>query len=208
MPVEMQAKLLTVLEDKEIRRLGAEQTVKIDVRFLAATNRQPETLLQEQTLRNDLYYRLAMNRIDLPPLREHPEDIPALINATLTEFNEKNATALTLHPELIEHVQALPFPGNIRELKNVVWQIASESGQTAGEITLQMLAPELIPTLHSSTSLSLRVTPPPARHRARGLRKRNTGGHFVRSTGAMSMPWRTRSAFTAPRLSASSKNMV
>ena len=72
MPAEMQAKLLTVLEDKEIRRLGAEQTVKIDVRFLAATNRQPETLLQEQTLRNDLYYRLAMNRIDLPPLREHP----------------------------------------------------------------------------------------------------------------------------------------
>ena len=108
MPVEMQAKLLTVLEDKEIRRLGAEQTVKIDVRFLAATNRQPETLLQGQTLRNDLYYRLAMNRIDLPPLREHPEDIPALINATMAEFNTKNSTVLTLHPGLVEHVQALP----------------------------------------------------------------------------------------------------
>ena len=161
MPVEMQAKLLTVLEDKEIRRLGAEQTVKIDVRFLAATNRQPETLLQEQTLRNDLYYRLAMNRIDLPPLREHPEDIPALIGATLAEFNEKHTTALTLHPELIEHVQALPFPGNIRELKNVVWQIASESGQTTGKITLQMLPPELMPTIHSSRAIPSQTALPP-----------------------------------------------
>ena len=160
MPVEMQAKLLTVLEDKEIRRLGAEQTVKIDVRFLAATNRQPETLLQEQTLRNDLYYRLAMNRIDLPPLREHPEDIPALIIATMAEFNKQNTTALTLHPELVEHVQTLPFPGNIRELKNVVWQIASESGQTTGEIRLQMLPPELIPTLQSPLSVSSQATPP------------------------------------------------
>ncbi len=161
MPVEMQAKLLTVLEDKEIRRPGAEQTVKIDVRFLAATNRQPETLLQEQTLRNDLYYRLAMNRIDLPPLREHPEDIPALIGATLAEFNEKHTTALTLHPELIEHVQALPFPGNIRELKNVVWQIASESGQTTGKITLQMLPPELMPTIHSSRAIPSQTALPP-----------------------------------------------
>ena len=160
MPVEMQAKLLTVLEDKEIRRLGAEQTVKIDVRFLAATNRQPETLLQEQTLRNDLYYRLAMNRIDLPPLREHPEDIPALISATMAEFNKQNTTALTLHPELVEHVQTLPFPGNIRELKNVVWQIASESGQTTGEIRLQMLPPELIPTLQSPLSVSSQATSP------------------------------------------------
>ena len=161
MPVEMQAKLLTVLEDKEIRRLGAEQTVKIDVRFLAATNRQPETLLQELTLRNDLYYRLAMNRIDLPPLREHPEDIPALIGATLAEFNEKHTTALTLHPELIEHVQALPFPGNIRELKNVVWQIASESGQTTGKITLQMLPPELMPTIHNSRAIPSQTALPP-----------------------------------------------
>ncbi|MGE0682476.1 MAG: sigma 54-interacting transcriptional regulator, partial [Candidatus Binatia bacterium] len=94
MPVEMQAKLLTVIEDKVIRRLGREQLVQVDVRFLAATNKNPETLLQEQTLRNDLYYRLAMNRIDLPPLREHPEDIPALITATMAEFNDKNTTAL------------------------------------------------------------------------------------------------------------------
>ena len=162
MPVEMQAKLLTVLEDKEIRRLGAEQTVKIDVRFLAATNRQPETLLQGQTLRNDLYYRLAMNRIDLPPLREHPEDIPALISATMAEFNTKNSTVLTLHPELVDHVQSLPFPGNIRELKNVVWQIASESGQTTGEIRLQTLPPELIPALQSPPSISSQTTPPSA----------------------------------------------
>jgi transcriptional regulator with PAS, ATPase and Fis domain len=149
MPVEMQAKLLTVLEDKMIRRLGGEQLVQVDVRFLAATNKNPEVLLHEQTLRSDLYYRLAMNRIDLPPLREHPEDIPALIVATLAEFNEKNSTALTLHRELVEQVQALPFPGNVRELKNLVWQIASESGKDEGEITAQMLPPELVQTILS-----------------------------------------------------------
>jgi transcriptional regulator with PAS, ATPase and Fis domain len=149
MPVEMQAKLLTVLEDKVIRRLGGEHAVQVDVRFLAATNKNPETLLQEQTLRNDLYYRLAMNRIDLPPLREHPEDIPALIVATLAEFNEKNNTTLTLHRELVERLQFLPFPGNVRELKNLVWQIASESGKDAGEITAQMLPPELTQTIRN-----------------------------------------------------------
>jgi transcriptional regulator with PAS, ATPase and Fis domain len=143
MPVEMQAKLLTVLEDKEIRRIGGERAVRVDVRFLAATNKNPETLLQAQTLRNDLYYRLAMNRIDVPPLREHLEDIPALIAATLAEFNDKYSTALTLHHELVERLQTLPFPGNVRELKNLVWQIASESGKEAGELTAQTLPPEL-----------------------------------------------------------------
>jgi transcriptional regulator with PAS, ATPase and Fis domain len=149
MSVEMQAKLLTVLEDKVIRRLGSEQSIQVDVRFLAATNKNPETLLRERTLRNDLYYRLAMNRIDLPPLREHPEDIPALIVATLNEFNDKNHTALTLDHELVELIQSLPFPGNIRELKNLVWQIASESGKDEGTIAAQMLPPELVQTLHS-----------------------------------------------------------
>jgi transcriptional regulator with PAS, ATPase and Fis domain len=159
MPVEMQAKLLTVIEDKVIRRLGGERPVQVDVRFLAATNKNPETLLQEQTLRNDLYYRLAMNRIDLPPLRGHAEDIPALIAATMAEFNEKNITALTLHRELVERIQALPFPGNVRELKNLVWQIASESGKDAGEITIKMLPLELTQTIcnqgHSPLAQSL-----------------------------------------------------
>jgi DNA-binding NtrC family response regulator len=88
-----------------------------------------------------------MNRIDLPPLREHPEDIPALIAATLAEFNDKNSTTLTLQRELVKQIQALPFPGNVRELKNLVWQIASESGKETGEITVQMLPPELTQTI-------------------------------------------------------------
>lgn len=163
MPGEMQAKLLTVIEDKDIRRLGGEQSVQVDVRFLAATNRNPETLLQEQTLRNDLYYRLAMNRIDLPPLREHPEDIPALITATMAEFNDKNATALTLHPDLVKRIQALPFPGNVRELKNLTWQIASESGKDAGEITVQMLPPELLQTIRNQEHSPLAQSPTSSR---------------------------------------------
>lgn len=168
MPVEMQAKLLTALEDKEIRRLGGERAVSVDVRFLAATNKNPETLLHAQALRNDLYYRLAMNRIDLPPLREHPEDIPALTAAALAEFNDKYGAALTLHRELVEQIQTLPFPGNVRELKNLVWQIASESGKEAGEITARLLPPELTRTIFghdrpplAALSIPAPLAPPP-----------------------------------------------
>jgi transcriptional regulator with PAS, ATPase and Fis domain len=199
MPVEMQAKLLTVLEDKEIRRIGGERAVRVDVRFLAATNKNPETLLQAQTLRNDLYYRLAMNRIDVPPLREHPEDIPALIAATLAEFNDKHAAALTLHHELVERIQTLPFPGNVRELKNLVWQIASESGKEAGEITAQLLPPELTWAIfgHDRSPLAQSPIParllPPRKRESVAKRKNANGAHFVINTTATSMRWRTRS---------------
>lgn len=147
MPVEMQAKLLTVLEDKIIRRLGGEKLITVDVRFLAATNRSPGALLQEKTLRSDLYYRLAMNRIDLPPLRERPEDIPILIDSALAEFNATNGTALVFHRTLVDRLQTLPLPGNVREIKNLVWQLASESGEETGEITAELLPAELAQTL-------------------------------------------------------------
>jgi PAS domain S-box-containing protein len=79
MALGMQAKLLTVIEDKVVRRIGGEQWVTLDVRFVAATNKNPELILQQKSLREDLYYRLAENHIHLPPLRERPEDIPSLI---------------------------------------------------------------------------------------------------------------------------------
>jgi transcriptional regulator with PAS, ATPase and Fis domain len=147
MPMAMQAKLLTVLEDKVVRRVGGEKWVTLDVRFLAATNKTPDTLLQSRVLREDLYYRLATNRVDLPPLRERPEDIPGLIDHALAEFNEKNGTHLSFHPDLVRQLQALPWPGNVRELKNLVWQIASENEEEGGMITLQMLSADIGETL-------------------------------------------------------------
>jgi PAS domain S-box-containing protein len=139
MPPEMQAKLLTVIEDRTLRRIGGEKWLHLDVRFLAATNRSPENLLPQKILRQDLYYRLAENRINLPPLRERPEDIPVLIEHALSEFNEKNRTRLSFHTDLINQVQTFPLPGNVRELKNMVWQIASEVDHETGEITLSQL---------------------------------------------------------------------
>lgn len=164
MPMAMQAKLLTVLEDKVVRRVGGEKWVTLDVRFLAATNKIPDTLLQGRVLREDLYYRLATNRVDIPPLRERPEDIPGLTDHALAEFNEKNGTHLSFHPDLVRQLQALPWPGNVRELKNLVWQIASENEGEGGAVTLQMLPADLIGALASTNGLpvlkSQSVLPP------------------------------------------------
>lgn len=154
MPMAMQAKLLTVLEDKVLRRVGGEKWVTLDVRFLAATNRTPDTLLQGDVLREDLYYRLATNRIDIPPLRERLEDVPGLIDHALTEFNEKNGTHLSFHPDLVRQLQALPWPGNVRELKNLVWQIAAEHEEERGVITLQMLSTDISETMADANGLS------------------------------------------------------
>lgn len=154
MPMGMQAKLLTVLEDKVLRRIGGEKWVTLDVRFLAATNKGPDTLLQGKVLREDLYYRLATNRVDIPPLRERPEDIPSLIDLALAEFNEKNGTHLSFHPDLVHQLQEMSWPGNVRELKNLVWQIASENDEEGGVITLQMLSADLTGALAGANGLS------------------------------------------------------
>lgn len=151
----MQAKLLTVLEDKVLRRISGEKWVTLDVRFLAATNKAPDTLLQGKVLRADLYYRLATNRVDIPPLRERPEDVPCLIDHALAEFNEKNGTHLSFHHDLVRQLQAMPWPGNVRELKNMVWQIASESEEEEGAITLQMLSADLTGALEFKNGFSV-----------------------------------------------------
>ena len=89
MPVGTQAKLLRVLEERKLRRLGARTEQDIDVRVLAATNRDPETAVAEGHLRPDLYYRLNVFHIPMPPLREHLEDLPAMAEAMLAEMNHE-----------------------------------------------------------------------------------------------------------------------
>jgi PAS domain S-box-containing protein len=150
MPPGMQAKLLTVLEEKVIRRIGGEKWLAVDVRFVAATNKRPDTLVQGQSLREDLYYRLALHKLHIPPLRERPDDIPGLIDYALMEFNQQSEARCSFHPDLVAWLQTVPFPGNVREVKNLVWQIASELGGTGNEITWQMLPPDLLQTLESS----------------------------------------------------------
>lgn len=176
MPPGMQAKLLTVLEEKVIRRIGGERWLPIEVRFVAATNKRPDALVQGQHLREDLYYRLALNKLHLPPLRERPDDIPGLIDYALTEFNRQSEARCAFHPDLMARLQTLPFPGNVREVKNLVWQIASELGGLESEITWEMLPPDLLQTLESSSVLSpvsarLAATPDHSMSDARRLRE-------------------------------------
>ena len=121
MPFAMQAKLLRVLEDSRVRRLGGKMEIAVDVRVLAATNRPVQEALEKKLLREDLFYRLNVFHIDLPPLRHRKEDIPGLVQSLIKDLNEKHDYRVTdLHPEVMARLMSHQWPGNIRELRNVL----------------------------------------------------------------------------------------
>src|SRR5438132_7290936 len=120
-PPATQVKLLRVLQEREFERLGGTKTIKVDVRLVAATNRDLRAALEEGTFREDLYYRLNVVPIDIPPLREHKEDIPELVNHFLARFaadNEKEIEGIT--PAAINVLMEYHWPGNVRQLENSV----------------------------------------------------------------------------------------
>ncbi|HYL44289.1 MAG TPA: sigma-54 dependent transcriptional regulator [Ktedonobacteraceae bacterium] len=124
MPLDMQAKLLRVLETRSFFRLGGSREVKINVRVLAATNRNLEQAMKEGLFRTDLYYRLAVLCIDLPPLRERPADILLFASRFIDEFNKSlGRNVRQISPEAQRYLQAYSWPGNIRELKNVIERV-------------------------------------------------------------------------------------
>lgn len=121
MPVGTQAKLLRVLEERKLRRLGARNEVEVDVRVLAATNRDPEEAIAQGNLRADLYYRLNVFHIHMPPLRTHLEDLPAMAEAMLGEMNAKhNRNVSGVAPSILDRMIAYNWPGNARELRNTI----------------------------------------------------------------------------------------
>ncbi len=121
MPVATQAKLLRVLEDRKLRRLGSKSETTVDVRVLAATNKVPEEAVARGELRNDLYYRLNVFNIHMPPLREHKEDIPSLVEALLKEMSAKHERKVGAVSEAVLNVfQNYSWPGNVRELRNTL----------------------------------------------------------------------------------------
>ncbi|WP_245706652.1 sigma-54 interaction domain-containing protein [Desulfuromusa kysingii] len=128
MPLHTQTKLLRVLEDGRVQRVGGERSHQVDVRFIGATNVPLEQAVAEKRFRSDLYHRLAVLRIHLPPLRDRAEDIPLLVELFLQQFNlryGKNITRLT--NEAIRLLQSYLWPGNIRELRNVIERVVVES---------------------------------------------------------------------------------
>ncbi|MEK6684382.1 MAG: sigma-54 dependent transcriptional regulator [Nitrospirota bacterium] len=125
-PPGIQAKLLRVLEDKEFRRIGGTQNIRVDVRIIAATNKDLEKAVAEGTFREDLYYRLDVIPIHLPPLRERVEDIPSLVRHFLAIMNQGlNKKIRTVTPEAMKTLQAHPWRGNVRELENVLERVVA-----------------------------------------------------------------------------------
>ncbi|HXZ20492.1 MAG TPA: sigma-54 dependent transcriptional regulator [Candidatus Acidoferrales bacterium] len=120
-PPPVQVKLLRVLQEREFERLGGTKTVKVDVRLVAATNRDLRAALEDGTFREDLYYRLNVVPINLPPLREHKEDIPALATLFLRKYSQASGKKIdTLDPAAMERLTQFHWPGNVRELENVI----------------------------------------------------------------------------------------
>jgi DNA-binding NtrC family response regulator len=117
----LQSKLLRVLQEKEFERVGSSQTLKVDVRVIAATNHNLEEAIQKGTFREDLYYRLNVVTISLPPLRERKEDIPPLIEHFLKKYSRENQKpVVSLSKEAKDLLMNYPYPGNIRELENII----------------------------------------------------------------------------------------
>ena len=138
MPAATQAKLLRVLEEGTVRRLGSKSETPVNVRVLAATNKDPEEAVARGALRQDLFFRLNVFHIHLPPLREHKEDLPALTEHLLNEINEKHGCKVSgVADEVAEILLRHSWPGNVRELRNTLERaaIACERGQ----ITRQQL---------------------------------------------------------------------
>jgi DNA-binding NtrC family response regulator len=116
-----QVKLLRVLQERTFRRLGGRQEISVDVRVIAATNVIPQEAVNSGKLREDLFYRLNVFALDLPPLRERREDIPLLVQSFLNEFNRTNGKAVRgVDQEALYLMERYPWPGNIRELRNVI----------------------------------------------------------------------------------------
>jgi formate hydrogenlyase transcriptional activator len=121
LPLELQPKLLRVLQEREFERLGSTRTIRTDARLVAATNRDLADMVAGQTFRSDLYYRLNVFPVRMPPLRERPEDIPLLVRHFVQQFSRRNNRNIdTIPSHAMDALVNYQWPGNIRELQNVI----------------------------------------------------------------------------------------
>ena len=139
MSLKTQAKILRILQEQRFCRVGGSKTIKVDVRIIAATNKDLEEAIKRGEFREDLYFRLNVIPIEVPPLRDRREDIPLLVNEFIEEFRRENikAPVRTVSPEVIEALKQYDWPGNVRELRNITERMFILSGKS--EITLDDL---------------------------------------------------------------------
>jgi formate hydrogenlyase transcriptional activator len=139
-PLELQAKLLRVLQEQEFERLGGNKTIKVDVRLIAATNRDLAAMVEQRTFRAALYYRLNVFPIQVPPLHERSEDIPALVHYFVQEFARRMHKQIDqIAPQTLAVLKAYSWPGNVRELANLIERAAILSRGPVLEVPLAEL---------------------------------------------------------------------
>lgn len=129
LPLSLQPKLLRVLEESEIRRIGGKDVIKLNIRIIAATNRNLLEMVEQGTFRSDLYYRLNIFPLHLPNLRRRPEDIEPLIRHFLKQYNQKYQKSAVITDELLTFAKSYDWPGNIRELKNIIHRYVITDGK-------------------------------------------------------------------------------
>jgi Nif-specific regulatory protein len=141
LPPSLQPKILRVLQEREFERVGSEKTLKVDVRIIAATSRNLETLTSQGKFREDLYFRLNVIPLFLPPLRDRGEDIPLLIEHFLKKFNKENKRSVALDKNALQVFLSYNWPGNVRELENTVERLVVMSGSdkiTASDLPVSL----------------------------------------------------------------------
>jgi DNA-binding NtrC family response regulator len=140
MPAATQAKLLRVLEDRKLRRLGSKAETPVDVRVVAATNKDPQQAVASGQLRGDLFYRLNVFNIQMPPLRDHASDIPAIAAKMIDDMNLRHNCSISgIAPDLLNRLLAYDWPGNARELRNTIERATVLAG--TGQIRVEHLPP-------------------------------------------------------------------
>ncbi|MHB1332040.1 MAG: sigma-54-dependent transcriptional regulator [Sulfuriferula sp.] len=187
MPIALQAKLLRVLQENVIERLGSNRSIPIDIRIIAATNRDPLAAIAENKLREDLYYRVNVFSLELPPLRDRQEDIPALTQYFVAELSKDRASIPKISAEALSSLQRYTWPGNVRELRNVIERaIVLSNGKQlgtphfplgAGAAKEQKTVPDNLP--FDSLSLNCAIEALEAKMIAAALH--NTGGNKTKA---------------------------
>jgi len=146
----LQVKLLRVLQNMEITRLGGEHPLKIDVRIIAATNRNLAEMVKNKEFREDLYYRLNVVPVSVPPLRDRKEDIPKLVACFMQIFNKKYKLIKRISPEVIDVFMKYNWPGNVRELENLIERLVVVTSKDV--IDLEDMPSNLGDAIYSSSS--------------------------------------------------------
>jgi DNA-binding NtrC family response regulator len=157
-PAAMQAKLLRVLQERRFERVGGTESIEVDVRVLAATNRSLKQLVNEGKFREDLYYRFNVVKIDVPPLRDRPEDVPLLATYFCQKYARPGEAAPMIDPDAMERLLAHRWPGNVRELENAI-ERATVTSRNA-RITVNNLPPDIAAPTKAAPPFQLDLSRP------------------------------------------------